>query len=293
MQNTDDNTTQSGIDKSNYEASKNNKKTFLYLSIVILGILVAILLVVVLSRDSHYEQGNMYLREKRYAEALSEYQKVEASDKDFRMAQSKINYINGYQAYSMNLYPAAELYLSKVASDDEYYHDSQMMLDKIRLVTQNNKLDTVISRKDTVIVRQETTTKEGGNNTGTNKPAVSDAEFNKRFYTKLNGIIGSFESQYQSAAVAQVTSKRDYLAKMESIRRDLINSVNDAKEKDGDLTQLRNDINTWVDKRIAYINKLIAENSVSTTNTSRSLQEEGDKLYFRVTTQRNKVKGRY
>ena len=64
-------------------------------------------------------------------------------------------------------------------------------------------------------------------------------------------------------------------------------------EKDAELSQLKNDINTWVDKRIAYINKLIAENSVGETNTSRSIKEEGDKLYFRVSALQKKVRGKY
>jgi hypothetical protein len=48
-----------------------------------------------------------------------------------------------------------------------------------------------------------------------------------------------------------------------------------------------------MDKRISYINKLISENSVTETNTSRSLKEEGDKLYFQVRNQLNRAGGRY
>jgi hypothetical protein len=48
-----------------------------------------------------------------------------------------------------------------------------------------------------------------------------------------------------------------------------------------------------MDKRIAFINKLIAENSVSETNTSRSLKEEGDKMYVTVSNQLKKVRGLY
>jgi tetratricopeptide (TPR) repeat protein len=247
--------------------------------------------------DSHYEKGNMYLKEKKYAEALSEYQKVEASDKEFRMAQSKVNYINGLNSFNSNMYPAALMFLGKVAQDDEYYQASQLMIQKITETTETNNLRSQIdslkvNRKDTIIVKQEVTTNPGTGNVKQNE-AVTATELNKRFFVKLDKSINSFESQYQAAVTAQVTSKKDYLSKMEAVRRDLVNSVNESTEKDAELTQLKSDINTWIDKRIAFINKLIAENSVSETNTSRSLREEGDKLHFRVTSLQKKVRGKY
>ncbi len=297
----DDNTKYSEIDKSSREhdkreAGKTNKKTFLYLTLAILAVIV-IVLVFMMKGDSHYDKGNMYLKNKNYAEALSEYQKVDAGDKDFRMAQSKINYINGLDAFNSNMYPTALMFLSKVPSDDEYYQASQLMIQKISEVTEQSNLKSQIdslkmSRKDTIIVKQEITSNEGGIKTK-EKEALSATELNKRFYVKLDKTIGSFESHYQSAATSQVSSKKDYLAKMESVRRDLVNSVNESSEKDPELSQLKSDINTWIDKRIAYINKLISENSVSETSTSRSLKEEGDKLYFRVTSLQKKVRSKY
>jgi hypothetical protein len=292
----DDNTKYSDIDKSSrdVENTKSPNRTFLYFGIAIIAAIV-IVLIFVMGKDSHYEKGNQYLKEKRYTEALSEYQNVYADEKDFRMAQSKINYINGLNAYNSGMFPAAAMYLSKVATDDEYYHDSQLMLQKITEVTEENKLkaqiDSLKNKKDTIIVKQQITTSEGGKTKEKEPPA--SAELNKRFFIKLDKIIGTFESHYQSAATAQVSSKKDYLEKMESVRRDLVNSVNDAGEKDPELSQLKSDINTWIDKRIAYINKLIAENSVSATSTSRSLKEEGDKLYFRVTSLQKKVRSKY
>jgi hypothetical protein len=80
---------------------------------------------------------------------------------------------------------------------------------------------------------------------------------------------------------------------MESIRRNLINTVYEAANKDAGLVKFKNDINKWIDKRIAYISRLISENSVNVTNTSRSLKEEGDKLYFMVTTQQKKLSSMY
>lgn len=282
----------SDIDKSTNQRERSGGKGLMFAVIGAL-VLVVIVVLVLMSREGHYEKGNNYLKEKRYAEALSEYNKIDANEKEFAAAQSKINYINGLEAYNKNMYDAAELYLSKVAANDEYFDAAQLMREKMKLLTEQNnkpKIDSVVSRKDTIIIKQETP-----NTPGTTKveEAVNDADLSKRFYAKLDRIINSFEGQYQSASVAEIPSKKDYLSKMESLRRDLINSVYEAKEKDADLVQLKNDINTWVDKRIAYINKLISENSANVTNTSRSIKEEGDKLYFKMNTQRSKVKSKY
>lgn len=292
MQDNNYNTSNQNIDKST-KTSATRGLLYAFLGVIVL---VGIVLAFMMNREGHYIKGSNYLKEKKYAEALSEYNKIDADEKDFAAAQSKINYINGLEAYNKNLLDAAELYLSKVAANDEYFDAAQLMLQNIKQTTELKnlpKVDSVISRKDTIIIKQEPSTNQGSNTNTKVDEAISDSELSKRFYAKLDRIVGSFEGQYQSASVAEVNSKKDYLGKMESLRRDLINSVYDAKEKDAELVQLKNDINTWVDKRIAYINKLISENSVNVTNTSRALKEEGDKLYYKVTTQKNKVKGKY
>lgn len=260
-------------------------------TILIFILIAAAVLFYIFTKQSHYEKANEYLKNKQYNEALSELQKIDPDEKDFAKAQSKINYINGLTSYNMKLYAAAITYLSKVTPDDEYFHDSQLMIQNINESAEDDrlkaKLDSLSRFKDTVIVKHETSDPKGGNNNISE--AISDNELNKRYFVKLKNIISNFETNYQSAAVAEVVSKKSYIDKMEAIRRDLINSAYEAKEKDAVLLQLKNDINTWADKRIAYINKLISENSVRETNTSRSLKEEGDKLYVRVKTQLNKA----
>ncbi len=293
----DNNTKNTGIDTSSesYDAQNKNRnnRTFLYVIIGVLAVVIVVILLVMSNDESHYEKGNAYLRNKQYSEALSEYQKIDTDEKDYQKAQSKINYINGLNSYNMNMYTAALTYLSRVTPDDEYFHDAQLMVQNINKTAEDDRLkaqlDSLSRLKDTLVVKHESTP------TGTAKveEAISDTELSRRYFTKLSKIISGFESSYQSAAVAQVASKKDYLEKMQSFRRDLINSVYDAKEKDAELVQLKNDINTWIDKRIAYINKLIVENSVSETNTSRSLKEEGDKLYVRVKTQLSRADSKY
>lgn len=288
----------SGLDKSTTypetERKETNKRTFLYVTIAILAVVLFFVMFTQFG-ESHYEKGNAYLKNKQYTEALSEYQKIDPGEKDYPKAQSKIAYINGLTSYNMSMYPAALMYLAKVTPDDEYFHDAQLMMQNINKLTEDERLrtqlDSLSRKKDTVVVRHETATEKGSSTKV--EEAISDTELSKRYFTKLERIISNFENQYQAAAVAQVTTKRDYVEKMQGYRRDLINSVYEAKNKDQDLIQLRNDINTWIDKRIAFINKLISENSVSETNTSRSLKEEGDKLYYRVKTQLSKVDSRY
>ena len=45
-----------------------------------------------------------------------------------------------------------------------------------------------------------------------------------------------------------------------------------------------------MNKRIEFIGRLIKDNTAAETNTSRSLKEEGDKLYYSVTQQIKKTK---
>ena len=56
---------------------------------------------------------------------------VKPSDKNFQLAQSKINYIYGIRAYNDNQMAQANVYLSKVIPGDEYYGESQLLLEKI------------------------------------------------------------------------------------------------------------------------------------------------------------------
>ena len=46
----------------------------------------------------------------------------------------------------------------------------------------------------------------------------------------------------------------------------------------------------WMNKRIAFIRQLITEKSISETDISRPLKEEGDRLYTAMMSQMNKVK---
>ncbi len=181
---------------------KENKKGFLYL---VSGLLILIIVVIVsCSKMGHYEKGKEYLRNKQYSEALSEFQKVDANDENFRLAQSKINYINGVTAYNDSLTKEAEIYLAKVATDDEYYHDAQLMLDNIK--QRNLASEVPQQKKDTVVIREKITREPTKK-----EPETSDQAISKKYAGQLQSLINKFESLYQSARTASVESKKDYV----------------------------------------------------------------------------------
>jgi hypothetical protein len=237
---------------------------------------------------NHYEKGNDYLKNKQYADALAEFQKVDPDEGHFRMAQSKINYIQGMLAFNDSLFEVAEMHLQKVEKDDEYYHDSRLMLEKIN---QNRLAATIPSQKDTVIVKQEITTIPGKTTEGKEKEVVpSDAEINRKYVSSVEKLINRFESQYQSARTADVSTKKDYVSRMNGTLAELERLAYNPSVRDGNIVDLRGKASAWMNKRIQFINKLISDGTVSETNTSRSLKEEGDKMYFGVTAALKKVR---
>lgn len=240
------------------------------------------------STVGHYEKGKEYLSNKQYTEAISEFQKVEAGDKEFKLAQSKINYIQGLQAFNDSLFQSAEVLLLKVDTSDEFYHDSQLMLEKMRM----SKTTNTETRKDTLIIKHEETSNKGrekieGKEKITGK---TDAEITKKYVEQQENLIYKFESLYQSAHTASVESKKDYMNNMQSVLSQINSLSYNAKEKDAGALELKQKAASWMNKRISFINRLVVDNTVSETASSRSIKEEGDKMYYAVTSQLKKVK---
>lgn len=263
-------------------------KNYTFAALKISIFLVAILFISGCSETNHYKYGMEYLSAKKYPEAISEFQQVTAADKDFRLAQSKINYIQGLQAFNDSLFQAAEVQLLKVAAVDEYYHESLLMLDKI---AQNRNL-TETTRKDTLIIKQEITERNSADEPSPNikVTTVTDAEITKKYVSQMAGLIDKFESLYQTAHTTSVDSKKNYLSNMQSVLKSLGGLDYNAKEKSADALELKNKASAWMSKRIEFISRLINDNTVQETNNSRSLKEEGDKMYFGVTSFMKKIK---
>ena len=239
------------------------------------------------SGNKSYETGLELLKGKKYTEAIAEFQKVPTGEKNFRLAQSKINYIQGVMAFDDSLFSAAELRLEKVEADDEYFHDSQLMIDKI---LQRNKI-TEAPKTDTLIIREEVTGIKGREKE-TEKETVkakTDAEMTAAYVKQTKNLIDQFESLYQSGYKASVESKSNYLSNMSSVSGKLRGLSYNAKEKDAEAMELNKKAASWMNKRIEFISRLIKDNSAAETNTSRSIKEEGDKLYYAVNQQMKKV----
>ena len=250
------------------------------LSIIIFSVLV-ISFFTGCSKTGHYEKGMELLSERKYVEAISEFQKIDAGERDFRLAQSKIAYLQGLQSFNDSLFSAAEVQLVRVAGDDEFYHESQLMLDKIN----KRKLSTLIPKTDTLIVREEETGSKGEEKTQ-DKVKVeteTDIDITKKFSQQQRSLIENFQSAYANAYSASNDSKKKYLDDMRSISERLNALSYNAKEKDPSALELRKRATAWMNKRIEFIQKLIQDRSEKETNTSRSLKEEGDKLYYGVT----------
>lgn len=255
---------------------------------LIIQILIIIITIAGCSKTGHYQNGKDLLTKKQYPEAIAEFQKVETGDKDFRLAQSKIAYIQGLQAFNDSLFNAAEVQLTRVANDDEYFHESQLMLDKI-LQRKNN---TYIPKTDTLVIREEVSGLKG-NEKPKEKIKVeveTDADLTKKFIKQQAELIEKFESLYQSAYTASVESKGNYLSNMKSVAARLNALDYGAKEKDANALELKQKATAWMNKRIDFINSLIKDNTIKETNTSRSLKEEGDKMYYSVTQQMKKTR---
>ncbi|NOS85857.1 MAG: hypothetical protein HOP31_12005 [Ignavibacteria bacterium] len=281
------------------DLNRKKNKSFVPLAIVsffLLFLVTGAVLWYVYARESDYEKGMNYLKDKQYTEALIEFQKVNPSNKDFNNAQSKIHYINGLRSYNEGNNPEAIVYLSKVISNDEYYHDAQLMLEKIDDINLGGNLqaqiDSLKKNKDTVIVQKQTVIKNGKAEEPVNPQIQADIELSRDYISRLSSSISRFEGVYQSARTAPLDTKSDYNKSMESLDKESNNLKYSAGNKDEGVLELRRLTSQWMDKRISFVRQLISERSVSETNLSRPTKEEGDRLYSSVISQLNKVKKR-
>lgn len=276
------------------KANRNNiiAVTAIFLVLIIVS---GIFFVYMYTGKTDYDKGFGFYKEKKYTEALFEFQKIDPDDKNFNNAQSGINYINGLQAFNEGRKLDAIVFLSKVRPDDEYYADARLMLEKINPADIGNDLqaqgDSLKNVKDTVIIKKEVTRgKETGEKDPVDPKLAEDREISGKYVTDAGNIISNFESIYQSARTAPLNTKSDFGKSMESVNKNFNNIKYSAQNKDAGVIELKRLVSEWMSKRIAFIRQLITDKTVSETNTSRSLKEEGDKLYASMMDQLNKVK---
>lgn len=243
--------------------------------------------------ESDYEKGLNYYKDKKFTEALYEFQKVGPDDKNFSEAQSSINYIKGLQAFNEGNEKEAMFLLAKVRSDDRYYRDAELMMEKYDQASTGNDLQSQIdalAKKETVVIQKEytgTTRKEAD---PVDPVVLRDKELSQKYISEVSGSISKFENLYQSARTAPVTSKSDYNKGLESAHKQFNSLKYTANNKDAGVTELSRLTGDWMNKRIAFIRQLIMDKTISETGTSTSLKEQGDRLYSSVIAQLNKVK---
>jgi len=255
----------------------------LILPLVVTGLVLFLLIMYfALSGDSHYDRGLQYLKQDQYTEALVEFQKVDTDEKDFRMAQSKINYINGLLAYKDGVHPQAKVYLTKVEPSDEYYRESRLMIDKIDLASRQGNLESLNEQlkqdKDTVIIKEKVIETLPPDKVGEAETPDEDLVTSRKYVSSLQNLSSKFEALYQSAKNSSIESKKVFINEMDSLYSEFKKSGY-SSGKNAAVSELKQVADSWMQKRISYINRLIADNSVNETNSSLALKEEGDKDY--------------
>ena len=88
-------------------------------------------MLIALFYKTHYEKGLSMMKEKKYSISLSEFNKVDSTDKNFENSKSKIHYINGIVHYNDNDFIEAYDNLSLVNKKDEYYNESILLINNI------------------------------------------------------------------------------------------------------------------------------------------------------------------
>ncbi|MEO6695364.1 MAG: hypothetical protein ABIY50_10915 [Ignavibacteria bacterium] len=264
----------------NEENDNYREKNKLTIPLVIAGVVLLLLIMYfAMSGDSNYDRGLKYLKQQQYTEALVEFQKVDTDEKEFRMAQSKINYINGLLTYKEGNYPQSKLYLTKVEPSDEYYREARLMIDKMDLASKQGNLELLTEQlkqdKDTVIIKERVIEKQP-DKVGGAETRTDDTESIRKYRTALESISGKFEALYQTAKSASVPVKKEYVTDMDSLYSEFQKFTSG---QSSGTTELRQLANSWMQKRMSHINRLIAENSVSDTKSTMALKEEGDKDY--------------
>lgn len=255
---------------------------------LILGIIsvsaVLVLLFFIFNRDSDYEKGIKLLNNKNYTEALFEFQKVSSEDQEFRMAQSKINYINGITALDMGKKSEALMLLVKVEKSDQYYRETQILIGKINsentLVNLESLSQQINSKPDTVVIIEKV------NEAETEK--VNEAEskstatkYNNPALVSLHKMITQFEYQYQAAENPGSSTRKENLRLMDSLYNYQISSDISGKG-DAAVIEISRTTESWMRMRIDLVSELIKNNSRDETKTIVMIKEEGDKMYSKL-----------
>jgi hypothetical protein len=255
---------------------------------IILGIIsvsaVIVLLIFLFNRDSDYEKGIKLLNNKNYSEALFEFQKVSSEDQEFRMAQSKINYINGIKALDIGNRSEALMLLVKVEKSDQYYRETQILIEKINSENKRVNLESlsqqINSIPDTVVIIEKVKESEAEKvNEAENKSTAT--KYNNPALVSLQNMISEFEYQYQAAENPGSLTRKENLRLMDSLYNYHINS-DFSRKGDAAIIEINRTTESWMRMRIDLVSEIIKNNSRDESKTIVMIKEEGDKMYSKL-----------
>lgn len=271
------------VDSLQKDESLRNQNTYLKYTLTGLGLLIlAVILYFAFSGESDYERGVKYLNEKQYSQALIEFQKVDTDDKDFKSAQSKINYMNGLNASKQGLNSQALMFLSKVDPADEYYNESRLMIEKINLVNRRIDLENLSEKinqtKDTLVIIDKTG--EALNETGSQSTAETSLTNNKKTLPySIQNSITEFEKQFRLSEKASADNKKKYLPVLDSLHKEF-SGYKLTESSDPSVTEINDAVSAWMKSRLDYISKQIAGTSIYDATSLRLSKEKGDNAYL-------------
>jgi len=213
-----------------------------------------------------YNAGLMLMKEKRYASALKEFQKIQNDNPMFSKAQNKMNYIRAIEYINEENYENAEEYLKGYEASDEFYDEVKSLQEKI---------------KD-------------------HKDKESNTEYAKHLIDLANYIQDEWEISY-SKGFADL--KNTYLSRFIGIRSNVNGSVNNAKTKDDNLKLFKELIVKWVNNYIKRIENMLSYGRQTNYNNyliefyfGKEIQkniELGDQLHSLVLKEIKKIKSQY
>ncbi|MBK8551992.1 MAG: hypothetical protein IPL53_13375 [Ignavibacteria bacterium] len=272
-------------DSARKNESLGNQNTNLKIILSGLGLLILmVVLYFALSGESDYEKGVKYLNEKQYSQALVEFQKVDTNEKDFKLAQSKINYINGLNASTQGLNPQALMFLSKVDPADEYYNESRLMIEKINLANRRVDLENLSEKvnqtNDTLVIIDKTG--DGSTDSESQTKAETSLTKNEKPLPKLfQKSVTEFEKQFRLGETASADNKKKYLLILDSLYNEF-SGYEITKNSDQSVAEVNKAVSDWMQIRLDFLNTQIAGNAENNTNSLRQVKEEGDKAYFKI-----------
>ena len=170
--------------------------------IVILFLSLCVLGYFLLFDKSNYDSGLEYLADKKYEQALIEFQQIPPTSDKYIFAQSKVNYINGLKLFNEKQYEQSKIFLDKVELNDEYFNEVKFMLEKIEEDEKSRLLESQLREDEQQkILEAQLETEQ----------KIKDQEAGKKYLKELLRIEDKFENEYQLAKLESSNSMKTNL----------------------------------------------------------------------------------